>query len=122
MPGLLAATYANLGTAYRKLGDDEKAQENYDHSLRLNPNQSNAYLGLGQLLERQNRLDEAIETTRERSSSAQLIEDFCFSGHALSRSAGRRAEALAAYQPALKISPDMAEAQHAVDALAAKPN
>ena len=59
--GLLAATYANLGTAYRKLGEDEKARENYDQALRLNPSQSNAYLGLGQLLEKQNQLDEAIE-------------------------------------------------------------
>src|SRR4051812_30530235 len=58
--GLLASTYANLGTAYRKLGEDEKARESYDHALRLNASQSNAYLGLGQLLEKQNRLDEAI--------------------------------------------------------------
>ncbi len=59
--GLLAATYANLGTAYRTLGEDEKARESYDQALRLNPGQANAYLGLGQLLEKQNKLDEAIE-------------------------------------------------------------
>ena len=32
--GLLASTYANLGTAYRKLGEDEKARESYDQALR----------------------------------------------------------------------------------------
>ena len=47
---MLAATYANLGAAYRKLGEDEKARTSYDQALRLNPNQYNAYLGLGELL------------------------------------------------------------------------
>ena len=32
-PGLLAATYANLGAAYRKLGEDEKARTSYDQAL-----------------------------------------------------------------------------------------
>jgi cytochrome c-type biogenesis protein CcmH/NrfG len=45
---------------------------------------------------------------------------FLLLGHAL-ESAGRRPEALAAYQAALKLSPDIAEAQHAVDALSGKP-
>ena len=68
--GLLAATYANLGTAYRKLGEDEKARESYDQALRLNPNQSNAYLGLGQLLEKQNQLDDAIRQLFEIGRAA----------------------------------------------------
>ncbi len=42
-----------------------------------------------------------------------------FLGHAL-ENAGRRSEALAAYQQALKLSPESAEAQHAVDALTLK--
>ena len=68
--GLLAATYANLGTAYRKLGEDEKARDSYDQALRLNPNQSNAYLGLGQLLEKQNQLDDAIQQLFEIGRAA----------------------------------------------------
>ncbi len=118
--GLLAATYANLGTAYRTLGEDEKARDSYDQALRLNPNQPNAYLGLGQLLEKQNQLDEAI---RNYSKSVELLPSatgFLLLGHAL-ESAGRRAESLAAYQTALKLSPENPEAQHAVDALSANP-
>ncbi len=120
-PGLLAATYANLGSAYRTLGADEKARENYEHALRLNSNQPNAFLGLGQLLEKQNKLAEAINNYSRAVELHPTDRGFLFLGHALER-AGRRAEALAAYRQALKISPDLVEAQHAVDALAAKPD
>lgn len=82
-PGLLAGTHANLGAAYYKLGDDEQARQNFDESLRLNPNQAKAWLGLGRVLAR--------------------------TGHA--------PEALDAYQNALKISPDLVEAQQARDAV-----
>jgi Flp pilus assembly protein TadD len=115
-PGLLAATYANLGAAYRKLGEDEKARTSYDQALRLNPNQYNAYLGLGELLEKQSRLDEAISNYSKAVELRPTDTGFLLLGRALERT-GRRSEALAAYQAALKLSPEMPEAQHAVDAL-----
>lgn len=117
-PGLLSTTFANLGSAYRTLGDDEQARRDYDRALSLNPVQSNAYLGLGQLSEKQNKLDEAISDYSRSLDLRPTAGGFLILGHAL-ESAGRRAEALAAYQQALKLSPDMAEAQHAVDALGA---
>jgi Tfp pilus assembly protein PilF len=120
-PGLLAATYANLGSAYRALGADSDARENYEHALRLHSGQDNAYLGLGQLLEKQNKLAEAISNYSRAVELRPTDRGFLFLGHALAN-AGHRAEALAAYQQALKISPDLVEAQHAVDQLAAKPN
>jgi len=115
-PGLLAATYANLGAAYRKLGEDEKARTSYDQALQLNPNQYNVYLGLGELLEKQSRLDDAISNYSKAVELRPTDTGFLLLGRALERT-GRRAEALAAYQAALKLSPDMPEAQHAVDAL-----
>ena len=115
-PGLLAATYANLGAAYRKLGEDEKARTSYDQALRLNPNQYNAYLGLGELLEKQSRLDDAISNYSKAVELRPTDTGFLLLGRALERT-GRRSEALAAYQTALKLSPEMPEAQHAVDAL-----
>lgn len=118
--GLLAATYANLGTAYRKLGEDEKARESYDQALRQNPGQSSAYLGLGQLLEKQNQLDDAIRNYSKSVELRPTDSGFLLLGHALER-AGRRPEALAAYQAALKLSPENPEAQHAVDALSGQP-
>lgn len=119
--GLLAATYANLGTAYRTFGEEEKARESYDRALQLNPGQANAYLGLGQLLEKQNKLNEAIESYSRSVELRPTDRGFLLLGHAL-ESMGRRPEAMAAYQNALKLSPDMAEAQRAVDALAQMPH
>ena len=115
-PGLLAATYANLGAAYRKLGEDEKARTSYDQALQLNPNQYNAYLGLGELLEKQSRLDDAISNYSKAVELRPTDTGFLLLGRALERT-GRRSEALAAYQAALRLSPEMPEAQHAVDAL-----
>jgi cytochrome c-type biogenesis protein CcmH/NrfG len=45
---------------------------------------------------------------------------FLLLGHAL-ESAGRRPEALAAFQAALKLSPGLPDAQRAVDALSVSP-
>jgi protein O-mannosyl-transferase len=118
--GLLAATYTNLGAAYRKLGENQKARDSFEQALRLNPNQSNAYLGLGELLEKQNQLDDAIHNYSKAVELRPTDTGFMFLGHAL-ESVGRRPEALAAYQAALKLSPEMPEAQRAVDALSVKP-
>jgi Tfp pilus assembly protein PilF len=114
--GLLAATYANLGNAYRKLGQDPQAEESYDQALGMNPGQFNAYLGLGQLREKQNQVEEAIRNYSRSVELRPTDKGFLLLGHAL-ESAGRRAEALAAYQSALTLSPGLPEAQHAVDAL-----
>ncbi len=115
-PGLLAATYANLGAAYRKLGEDEKARTSYEQAMQLNPNQYNAYLGLGELLEKQGRMDDAISNYSKAVELQPTDTGFFLLGRALDRT-GRRSEALAAYQAALKLSPEMPEARHAVDAL-----
>jgi protein O-mannosyl-transferase len=120
-PGLLAAAYTNLGTAYRKLGDDDQAWKSYELAIRLNYSQANAHLGFGQLMEKHNRLDDAIDEYSRSVEFRPTDIGFVFLGRALERS-GRRTEALAAYQQALKISPDMPEAQRAVDALSAKPH
>ena len=114
--GLLAATYANRGAAYRVLGEEESARTSYDQALQLNPNQYNAYLGLGELSEKQNRMDDAISNYTKAVELQPTDTGFLLLGHALERT-GRRADALAAYQAALKLSPEMPEAQHAVDAL-----
>jgi cytochrome c-type biogenesis protein CcmH/NrfG len=74
---------------------------------------------LGQLLEKQNRVDEAITNYSRAVELRPTDTGFLLLGHAL-ESTGRRSEALAAYQSALQLSPDMPEAQHAVDALSGR--
>lgn len=119
-PGLLAQTYANLGAAYRGLNEDNSAQTNYNHSLRLNPNQYNAWLGLGLLAQNQGKLPEAV-TDLSRSVELQpTAQGYLCLGRALAQS-GRSSEALAAYDQALKLSPDLIEAQQAAAALRQQP-
>jgi len=115
-PSLLAQTYANMGAARRALGDDEQAHKNFEESLRYNPNQFNAWLGLGLFAEKQGKLDEAI-TDLSRSAEVQPTAQAFFElGRTLAQT-GHIPEAVDAYQRALKISPDLTEAQKAIDAL-----
>jgi len=114
--GLQAQAYANLGAAQRELGDDDAARQSYDESLRLNPNQFNAWLGRGLLAEKQGNLPEAIGDLSRSVELRPTPRGYYQLGRALAL-AGRSAEALDAYQQALKIAPDFTEAQQAVDAL-----
>lgn len=117
-PGLLALTYANLGAVRVVLGDPQKAYDNFQQSLQYNPAQFNAWLGLGLLAEREGKLQEAI-TAFSRSLEAQpTAQGFFELGRCLAQS-GRSSEALNAYDQALKIAPDLTEAQKAADMLRA---
>lgn len=115
-PGLLAQTFANLGAAHRALGDDEHAHKDFDQSLRFNPNQYNAWFGLGLLAQKQGKPDEAISDLSRSVELQPTAQGYLALGRALTQT-GHAPEALDAYQQALKISPDLIEAQHAVDAL-----
>jgi len=117
--GLLASAYANQGTAYRELGDFAKARESYDNAVRENPNQFNAYLGLGRLLEQEGDLEEAIMNYSHSVELRPTDEGYTYLGYALEK-ANRLPEAMAAYRQALKISPDSKDAQKAAEGLAAK--
>jgi len=117
--GLLASTCANLGGAYRDLGENAKAEESYDQALRLNPNQFNAYFGLGRLREKQGDLSGAIANYQRALQLYPTDEGYLHLGTALEESQ-RRAEALTAYREALKINPDLKEAAEAVARLAGK--
>jgi len=118
-PGLLASTYANQGTAYRELGAGAKAQEAYENSLRLNPRQFNAYLGLGRLLENEGKIEEAIANYSRSVELRPTAEGYLYLGRALEK-VNRLNEAMGAYQEALKLAPDSKEAQEAADGLAGK--
>jgi tetratricopeptide (TPR) repeat protein len=115
----LAQTYANLGAANRALGNDTEAHHDFEQSLRFNPNQFNAWLGLGLLAQKQGKLDEAISAL-SRSVELQLsAQGYLELGRTLAQ-AGRVPEALNAYQQALQISPDFVDAQQALNALRPK--
>ncbi|MGA8764847.1 MAG: tetratricopeptide repeat protein, partial [Candidatus Sulfotelmatobacter sp.] len=93
--GLLAQTYANLGAAQRALGKDEPAQKSFHEALRLNPNQSTAWLGLGSLAEKQGRLNEAISDFFRSVELQPTGEGYLDLGRSLQQ-AGRDPEAVKA--------------------------
>ena len=115
-PTLLAQTYANMGAAQRALDEDSEAQQSYEQSLRLNPNQFNAWLGLGLLAQQQGKLGDAISDLSHSVEIQPTSEAYFQLGRMLEQ-VGHRAEATDAYQEALKLSPDLTPAQQALDRL-----
>lgn len=115
-PSLLAQTYANLGAAHRTIGEDEQAHKDFERSLRFNPNQFNAWLGLGLMAQKQGKLDEAISDLSRSIEIQPSAQGYLELGRALEQ-AGHAPEALDAYQQAVKLSPDLPEAQQAIDTL-----
>ena len=115
-PILLSLTYANLGAAHLTLGEYEAAHQNFDESLRLNPGQFKAWLGLGLMEEKQGNIGEAI-TDLSRSVDLQPTSQAYLELGRLLTQTGHLPEALDAYQQALKISPELVEAQQAMAAL-----
>jgi Flp pilus assembly protein TadD len=114
--GLLAQTYANLGAAERALGDDTQARGSFEESLRLNPNQYNAWLGLGLLAQKEGKLPEAVLDLSRSVELQPTPEGYLQLGRVLAQT-NRSAEALAAFHEALKIAPEMTEAQQAAESL-----
>jgi len=113
---MLALAYANLGSVFRDLGYEQQARESYDHAIELNPGQFNAYFGRGVLLERQGRLAEAISDLSRSAELQPTAQAYLELGRLFAQS-GHVPEALNAYEQALRISPDLVEAQQAAEAL-----
>jgi tetratricopeptide (TPR) repeat protein len=115
-PALLASTYANLGTAYRVLDQDEHARESFKRSLQFNPNQFNAWLGLGILARKQGEVDEAI-TDFSRSVASQPTGQGYFELGQAYEKVGRFAEAREAYRRAESADGGFPKARDALDIL-----
>ena len=116
-PGMLALTYANLGAAHMaRAGEDDQARKSFEQSLQYNPTQFNAWLGLGLLAEKQGKTPEAITDLSQSVAAQPTAQGYLELGRSLAQ-AGRNSDALDAYEQALKISPDLTEAQRAFDAL-----
>jgi Tfp pilus assembly protein PilF len=115
-PGLLAQTYANLGAADRALGEDAQARESFMHALRLNPNLSNAWLGLGLLARKDGNITEAVSDLSRSLELHPTAQGYFELGQTLAQ-AGRVPEARDSYRQALQLAPDFTEAQKAADAL-----
>jgi tetratricopeptide (TPR) repeat protein len=113
---MIALTQANLGSAYRDLGNDKDALESYNAAIDMNPYQANAYYGRAVLYRKQGKLADAIRDFSKAVELQPTADGYVRLGQALAL-AQRREEALAAIDQALTISPESAEAQQAAAAL-----
>jgi protein O-mannosyl-transferase len=118
-PRLRATTYANLGSAYSDLGDYAKSRSSFEQALRLNPEQASAWLGMALLFQKQGKLEEAISYFARSAELQPSGQGYLQLGKALAQ-ANHRPEALAAYEQALRMAPDMTEAQQAAEELAGR--
>ena len=113
---LLAQAYANLGSAERALGRDDDAQKSFEQSLRLNAYQFNAWLGMGLIQQKRGNLGDAI-TDLSRSVDIQPTAEAYFELGRMLNQTGHVPEAIDAYSEALKLAPDLTEAQQALSQL-----
>ena len=113
---LRAAIYVKLGSAYQGTGHPKEAERSFDTALELDPTQFSAWLAKGDLALQQSKPDNAIQDFSRSLQLQPTDAGYLGLGRALAQ-AGRPTEALAAYQQALEISPDLTEAKQAVAAL-----
>jgi protein O-mannosyl-transferase len=111
-PGMQATTYTNLGSAYSDLGDYAKARADFEQALRLNPNQAGAWQGMAFLAQKEGNLDEAIRCYARSAELQPSGLGYLQLAKVLAQ-ANHRAEALAAYQQALRLAPDLMQSQAA---------
>lgn len=109
-PGLLATTYTNLGSAYSDLGDYAKSRASFEHALQLNPDQASAWSGIAFLLQKQGKLEEAIPAFARFAELQPSGQNFMQLARVLAQT-NHRAEAITAYQQAVRLDPGLAMGQ-----------
>jgi protein O-mannosyl-transferase len=115
-PHLSAVVEANLGSAYLQSADYAKAQASFSRAMQFDPGVPTIWMGMGKLALARGALDDAIQDFSRAVELQPSAQGYLSLGRALAQ-ANRRPEALAAYQQALQLDPDSAEAQRAVDSL-----
>jgi protein O-mannosyl-transferase len=111
-----ATACSNLGIAYFDLGDDAKAKASFEQALRSNPRQLDAWLGLTLLAQRQGNLEEEIRAFSRLLALQPTGKGYLQLGRLLAQ-ANHRREAVAAFEQALKMEPDMTEARATAEQL-----
>jgi len=61
-PGKVSIAYTNLGSVYQKMGQFDKAMENYEKAITLDPNDYLAYINRGVIFDKVGQFDRAIES------------------------------------------------------------
>jgi tetratricopeptide (TPR) repeat protein len=115
-PKVQAVAWSELGQAHLQLRHYDQAAQSYQNALRLNPEDEMALIGSGLLALRQEQPGAAASQLSHVVKIDPSDVNLLLYAQALRR-AGRNAEADSASAEALKISPDLSEAQIAAQQL-----
>jgi Tfp pilus assembly protein PilF len=113
---LRATAYGNLGSAYRQLGDFDKAKNYFETALRLDPERAMALIGLGLIAQNNGDLPEAVSQYSRAMAVQPTDVGYLLLAQALQQE-GRSDEASAIRERVARLSPGLAEAQRDAESL-----
>ncbi|HZC22655.1 MAG TPA: tetratricopeptide repeat protein, partial [Candidatus Binatia bacterium] len=113
-PSLRSTAYSNLGSLYRLEDNYQGARDNYTASLRIDPDNAMALLGLGLVTQKTGNLSEAINDYSQAMAVGPSDVGYILLARALD-AAGRKSESAMALEQAKKmaINFDMAQKEAA---------
>lgn len=119
--GLRARAYANLGSAYRSLGDLTRAKECFEQSLELQPDRPMplSLIGLGLIAEKDGKFEEAVQNYSRAMKVEPTDVGYLLMAQALEEE-GKKEEAEKIRAWVARVSPDLAGAERQVEALRGK--
>ncbi len=112
----IAQAHNNLGFLLMGEGALDAAEKEFSAALRANPNKQNSFLGRGMVEYREGRWDAAAADLSHAAQVAPSAAANFWLGRTF-EDQGQKQAAEAAYEAALQIAPDMAEARQRLDAL-----
>ena len=110
----------NLSTAYQERGDVERTLVHLREALRINPRHAEAHFNLTRLMMKQGNLDEAAALVREGRTTWPSNPNTFVDLGVLAVLQGRSDEAIEWFTEALRLSPDLPDARHNLEALQAQ--
>jgi protein O-mannosyl-transferase len=113
-----AAAYSDMGSAYRQIGEYERAGENFAAALQIDPNQSMALIGMGLLAQEKGDLAEAIRNYSLAMSREPTDVGYILLAQAEAH-AGHVVEAQTAFAKAAQLTTDLNQARQTAAGLLA---
>jgi tetratricopeptide (TPR) repeat protein len=115
-PVEIVRIHGNLGFLLMGLNNLSAAKNEFNAALQIDPEKQNCVLGRGIVEFHQKDLDDAVSDLSHAARLAPLAQADFWLGRAL-EAKGQTQAAGAAYQSALRLAPDLSEAQQRLDAL-----
>jgi len=103
-----------FGAANIGLGRTHEAEQGFSRAIKLNPDYPDAHVNMGNMLQKQGKLDQAIAAYQRALAIKSDHPDACYNMGNAQAERGKLDEAIASYRRALALRPDYAEAQFSI--------